>query len=138
MMRVPVLAGRRAEIVDALRAHPGLSRRALASLLNAREASLSYHLHVLLKERIVLIEPAGRSCAHFVNGTIPPRERRLLLLTSEAREVLAMLTATPGTLRCCDVAHRLGISQGRVRSGLEALERLRLVRRSAYGKWEAA
>lgn len=137
-MRVPVLAGRRAEIVDVLRVHPGLSRRALARLLNAREATLTYHLHVLLKERIVLVELAGRSCAHFVNGTMPPRERRLLLLTSEAREVLALLVATPGTLRCCDVAQRLGLLQGRVRNGLEALERLGLARRTAYGKWEAA
>ena len=138
MMRVPVLTGRRAAIVKTLQARPGLSRRALAAALGAEESSLSYHLHVLVRERVVIAELAGRSAALFVNGSMPPSERRLALLHDEAKAILALLRATPGTLRCCDIAARSGLARSRARSFLESLERAGLARRSAYGKWEAA
>lgn len=137
-MRVPVLAGRRAQIVDVLRARPGLSKRALARELAVEESSLSYHLRVLTKERLVLVEVAGRTCAHFVNGTMAPRDRKLLLLPSDARRVLDELAQVPGTLRGCDIAARIALSVPRVRVALDALERAGFARRCAYGKWEVA
>lgn len=137
-MHVPVIAGRRAQIVDALRAQPGLSRRALARELGVHETGLAYHLAILAKERVVIVEFAGRSCAHFVNGTTTARERKLLLLSPTARLVLDEVRRALGTLRGRDVARRIDRSLGEVRVALEALERAGFARRCAYGKWEAA
>lgn len=137
-MHVPVLSGKRALIVDALRVRPGLSKRALAHELAVRESSLAYHLRILERERVVIVEVAGRTCAHFVNGTVTPRVRRLMLLSPTARRVLDELTLVPGTLRGCDLARRLDLALGAVRVALDALERAGLARRTAYGKWEVA
>ena len=136
-MRAPVITEKRARIVSILRERPGLSKTALARELGFDVSSVDYHLHVLAKARLVIVERVRKRPAFFVNGTTTSEERRELVRAGDARRVLDALRATPGWHRCCDLASLLGLTRERARNALRGLEREGLARRSAYAHWEA-
>lgn len=136
-MRAPVITEKRARIVTMLRERPGLSKTALARELGVDVSSVGYHLHVLSRARVVIVERMRKRPAFFVNGATTSEERRELLRADDSRRALEALRSTPGWHRCCDLAGALGLTRERTRNALRALEREGLARRSMYAHWEA-
>lgn len=119
----------RARIRALVAAEPGIHVSELAQRLGISWHTVGYHLGVLARGGLLILEKRGRERRVFLVG-IPPRHRQWLaaLRTEEAAEVLRILLRAP-RLSVPVLSRRMGFSEKIVRRQMERLSDAGLVER---------
>lgn len=136
LTRADVLSSpRRASILSAVRASPGLSHDEVRSATGLSDGGAGYHLAVLVRSGHLARLQSGGFTRYFVAGSADfarfAEEAVLLAGGAEAR-VLETARAAPG-IAPAEIARRLGVTRVAVHYTLNRLEKRGLVERTREG-----
>lgn len=117
----------RAQILDIVRADPGIHAAGIAERLQASKGSVRHHLRLLSGAGLLQHGRLGARTGYFAVGAAPQaRQAALAVRTGTARRILDALSGAPAeSVR--DLAERVGVSYASVRHHVERFERAGLV-----------
>lgn len=113
----------RVQLLDEIRRHPGLGLSDLAGRINQAYSSTKWHLHVLLRHRLIEVHlgPGGR---YYTAALLMPDTLRIVQLYVKTRRrgwPVLVLLASSGPLTASMVVDKLGLAPSTVRRTLDNL-----------------